>query len=269
MTEKMYQTGSGTVKKTDYLRNKYVVETLRGVVSEMNSQVKVIETTLLMTVGLDMASSIALADAELPFSPKAPDATSSIQTALSNNPDIAKVEAAITAARFGVKAAASGHLPKIALLGKAYRIANSYDAGMVTEDNKSGWMVGFGVEIPIFEGFRVSHEVAEQKANAKKLEHQRDLLRQAIALQIRNACFDLIKAQEKQKSGLEALKSAVENRELNVRAYQEELVETKEVIEAQIYEALLSGQYQKVLYDHLEVQAHLDFIAGVPRGATK
>jgi outer membrane protein TolC len=130
-------------------------------------------------------------------------------------------------------------------------------------------MVGLGVEIPIFEGFRVSHEVAEQKANAKKLEHQRDLLRQGIALQIRNACFDLIKAQEKQKSGLEALKSAVENRELNVRAYQEELVETKEVIEAQIYEALLSGQYQMVLYDHLEVQANLDFIVGVPRGATK
>jgi len=269
MTDKMYQTGSGTVKKTDYLRNKYVVETLRGVVSEMNSQVMATQTTLLMTMGLDMAGSIALVDADLPFAPPATDLAATVKTALSNNPDLAKVEAAIRAAGFGVKAAQSGHIPKVALLGKAYRIANSYDAGIVTDDNKSGWMVGIGVDIPIFEGFRVTNEVAEQKANLKKLEHQRDLLRQGIALQVRNAFFDLIKAQEKQKSGLDAQNTAIENRELNVRAYQEELVETKEVIEAEIYEALLSGQYQKVLYDNLEAQARLEFLAGGQKGTTK
>ena len=269
ITEKMYQTGSGTVKKTDYLRNKFVAETLRGVVAEMDSREKVIQTTLLMTMGLDMADSLTLADSELPYAPKAPDLTATLQTALSNNPDLAKIEAAIQAARFGVKAARSGHLPKVALVGKAYRIANSYDSGIMTEDNKSAWMVGIGVDIPIFQGFRVSNEVAEQRANLKKLEHQRDLLRQGIALQIRSTCFDLLKTQEQQKSGLDALQTAKENRELNVRAYQEELVETKEVIEAQIYEALLSGQYQKILYDHLETQAHLDFIVGERKGTTK
>jgi hypothetical protein len=48
---------------------------------------------------------------------------------------------------------------------------------------------------------------------------------------------------------------------------QEELVETKEVIEAQIYEALLSGQYQQVLYEYVETQARLEFLAGVPSKA--
>jgi outer membrane protein len=47
-----------------------------------------------------------------------------------------------------------------------------------------------------------------------------------------------------------------------VRAYQEGLVETKEVIEAQLMEALMSGQYQKVLYDHVEARAKLDFLVG-------
>lgn len=267
ITEKMYQTGSGTVKKTDYLRNRYVVETLRGVVAEMDSSAKTMRTSLLMVLGLDMAGSVVLEETELPFSPAAPDTAAVLQTALANNPDLARIDAAIQAARFGVKAAQGGHLPKVALLGKAYRIGNSYDAGMMTESNKAGWMVGIGVDIPIFEGFRVSGEVAEQRANLKKLEHQRDLLRRGISLQVRNTCFALIKTQEQQKTGLEALKSAMENRELNVRAYQEELVETKEVIEAQIYEALLSGQYQKVLYDHLDAQAQLDFLAGIPKGA--
>lgn len=68
--------------------------------------------------------------------------------------------------------------------------------------------------------------------------------------------------QEQQKASLAVCQSAKENRELNVRAYQDELVETKEVIEAQIMEALLAGQYQKVLYDHMEAQARLEFLVG-------
>jgi len=185
-----------------------------------------------------------------------------VLAALSGNPDVAKIQAAIQAAQFGVKAAQSGHLPKVALVGKASKILNSYDSGIVTEDNKSSWMVGIGVDVPIFQGFRISNEVAEQRANVKRLEHQLDLLRQGITLQVRSACLDLLKAQQQQKSGLDALKSATENRELNMRAYQEGMVETKDVIEAQIMEALLSGQYQKILYDHLEAQARLELVAG-------
>jgi outer membrane protein len=262
LTEKLYQTGSGTVKKTDYLRNKAIVETIRGVVSEMESQQNVIRTSLLMVMGLDMGSSIEFADKEVPYSPLQEDLKALISTAYSANADIAKVEAGIKAAEAEITAAMSGHIPKVALFGSANKIVNSSDAGVVTPENKSSWMVGVGVEIPIFQGFRVSNEVREKRANFQKLQHQLALLREAVALDIRSTCFGLQKAREQEKSGREALKSATENRELNVRAYQEELVETKEVIEAQLMEALMAGQYQKVLYDHAESQAKLDFLVG-------
>jgi outer membrane protein TolC len=255
------------VKKTDYLRNNLMVETLRGMVSEIEGKEKTLRTTLLMTMGQDMGSAIALADSKLPFHPDAADPNSLLKAAYSNNPDIAKVEAGVRAAEFGLKAARSGHMPKVALVGKASQIWNSFDSGLVTPENKSSWMLGLGVDIPIFQGFRVVHEVAEQKASLRKLQHQRDLLRDGIALQVRSACFDLLKTEEKQESTQKALLSAQENRELNVRAYQEELVETKEVIEAQIIEALLSAQYQQVLYEYLEIQAKLEFLVG--RGKTE
>jgi outer membrane protein len=263
LTEKLYKTGSGTVKKTDYLRNKLVVETIRSMVAEAEGKEKTLRTMLLMVIGQDMGKSFTLANAELAFRPIAVDSNAILKTALANNPDIAKVEAAVRAAEFGVKAARSGHIPKVALVGKAEKIVNSYDSGMVTPENKSSWMIGVGVDIPIFEGFRVSNEVAEQKANLKKLQAQLSLLRDGIALQIRSTCHDLIKTQEKQKSTLEAFSTAKENRELNVRAYQEELVETKEVIEAQIMEALISANYQQVLYDYVEAQARLEFLTGI------
>jgi outer membrane protein len=262
LTEKMYTTGSGTVKKTDFLRNKSMVETIRGVVSEMESKEKVIRTTLLMVIGLDMGGLIELADTKVPFSADPTDPKALIDAAFAANPDIAKVSAAITAAEAGVDAAKSGHLPKLAFVGSAHKIVNSYDSGAVTPDNKENWMVGVGVEIPIFQGFRVTNEVREQKATLQKLQHQLTLLREATALEIRSRCFDLQKAKEQEKSSREALKAATENRELNIRAYQEELVETKEVIEAQLMEALMAGQYQKVLFENAEARAKLDFVVG-------
>jgi outer membrane protein len=262
LTEKLYQTGSGTVKKTDYLRNKSMVETIRGVVSEMESEKNVMRTTLLMVMGLDMASSIELADKEVPFTPATTDPEALIKAAFSTNADIAKVEAAVKAAEADIGAAISGHVPKVALVGSANKIVNSYSAGAVTPENKDSWMVGIGIDIPIFQGFRVANEVREKRANLQKLRHQLALLREAIALDIRSTCFGLQKTKEQEQSSREALKSATENRELNVRAYQDELVETKDVIEAQLMEALMAGQYQKVLYDHAESEAKLDFAVG-------
>ncbi len=56
--------------------------------------------------------------------------------------------------------------------------------------------------------------------------------------------------------------AATENRELNERAYRDELVEIKDVLEAQVMESTLEAQYQKVLYDHIEALAQLNLIIG-------
>ena len=68
---------------------------------------------------------------------------------------------------------------------------------------------------------------------------------------------------QRQKSFAKAAAiSSEENRALNERAYQEELVETKDVIEAQLVESLMKAQYQKALFDHIEARANLEFVVG-------
>ena len=59
-----------------------------------------------------------------------------------------------------------------------------------------------------------------------------------------------------------AYKSSSENRDLHVRAYQDELVETKDMIESQLVEAVLAGQFFKVQYDLVESRAKLELILG-------
>jgi outer membrane protein len=263
LTEKLYTTGSGTVKKTDYLRNKSVVETIRSMTSELESNEKTVRAALVAVIGLDWTTQIELADDAIPFRPVDRDSAGYVAVAFRSSPELAKLDAGLVAARENVKAAQSGHYPKAALFGKFQRIENSYDSGLMTDRNKSAWAAGIGIEIPIFDGFRVSKEVAEAQARLHKLESQGKLLRDSIALEVQRLCWSLAKSREQQKSGLAAAQSATENRELNVRAYQEELVETKDVIEAQLLEALLTAQYQKVLYDYVEGLAKLNFVAGV------
>jgi outer membrane protein len=58
------------------------------------------------------------------------------------------------------------------------------------------------------------------------------------------------------------MKSATENRELNIRAYQNELVDTEKVIRAQLIEALMSAQHYKTRYDHVALQSQMNLVVG-------
>ncbi|MEE9605158.1 MAG: hypothetical protein V3V70_06250, partial [Candidatus Scalindua sp.] len=88
------------------------------------------------------------------------------------------------------------------------------------------------------------------------------LFREGIALQVKEAFLKLTRAQGQVGATEEALNAAQENGELNVRAYQDELVETRDVIEAQLLESFINAQYLKVLYDHIENFTRLEFIIG-------
>jgi outer membrane protein len=60
----------------------------------------------------------------------------------------------------------------------------------------------------------------------------------------------------------EAVQTAFENRQLINKAYSEELVDTKEVIEAQLMESVINARYNKALYDHAAGELELAFILG-------
>jgi hypothetical protein len=58
------------------------------------------------------------------------------------------------------------------------------------------------------------------------------------------------------------MQSAQENRDLNTRAYREELVETEKVIRAQLMEALMSAEHFKARYDYAAILSQLSLVVG-------
>jgi outer membrane protein len=118
------------------------------------------------------------------------------------------------------------------------------------------------MEFPIFDGFLTSGRVAEAKARWSETNEKGLLLREGIGLWVKDILLGLDAAQKQYQATLDAMKAAEENRDLNTRAYQNELVETQDVIRAQLVEALMSVQHYKMLYDHVVLRSRLDLVVG-------
>jgi outer membrane protein TolC len=262
LTEKLYTQGSGRVKKTDYLRNKTVVEWLRSTLKELEGREQLAKAALTNAMGIPWDAPVEPSEKNIPFTPAKAELKDLISEAYLFNPDWASLDAGLVAAEAKIREAGSGHLPKIGLFGSFTHIENSYGQGIVTRENRNSWTVGIGIEIPLFNGLRTVNEVREMRARLGKLKEQQVLLKEGIALQVKHTFIQMMSAQEKKNSTEAAAVAAEENRSLNERAYQEELVETKDVIEAQLMESLMKAQYQKSLYDNIEARANLAFVVG-------
>lgn len=262
LTESMYKNGAGKVNKTDYLDTVVMVETIRSTVAELVKNEGAAEAALAYTMGLDWNATVRPSAEELPYRPFAGNLEELVGTAYEFNPDWTKLEAGLKALNGAVTTARSDYLPKIAFTGELHRWWNSYTAGMATAENKAGWSIGVGAEIPLFNGFLTKNKVAEALAQVGKLKEEKLLLREGIGLQLRELFLGLDAASKTYQAAGKAMAAARENRDLTSRAYQSELVETEKVIRAQLFEALMTAQYDKARYDLVAIDSQISLVVG-------
>lgn len=262
LTENMYKQGSGSVKKTDWLNNKVMVDTLRSMVALLEKNKLMSRAALANTMGLSWDKSVEPEDKKIPIAPFAIDTGEIVEKAYAFNPDWAKVEAGLRAADGALKTAKSGHFPKLALTGDIHKWWPDTDGGLATPENEQGWTFGIGVEFPIFSGMLTKNKIAAARAAIDKIKAEQLLLKEGIGLQVRDILLSLAAAQKTCDASGNALTAATENRSLNVRAYQNELVETDDVIQAQLMEAMMAAQHYKARYEHVALRSRLDLTVG-------
>ena len=262
ITETLYKEGSGTVTKADYLDNEVMVDSLRAIVGPLEENEASSEAALAYTMGLSWKSSVEPSDEEIPYQAYSGNLDELVATAYEFNPDWKKLEAGLRAYEGERLTASSGHYPKLALTGDLRRIWNNYTGGISTSDNRGGWTVGAGVEIPIFDGFLTNGKVAEAQARINQLKEQKLLLREGIGLQIRNLFLGLAAAEKTHQGSSDAMKAAKDDQDLTTRAYESGLVDTARVIRVQLQEALVSATYYKAVYEHLALESSIDLVVG-------
>lgn len=247
LTERLYQHGSMKVKKTDYLRTKTTTAVTRTMLSEARYAREMAHEALGNAMGREWSDNVVLAEADQ-ATPISEGLRELVESAQNFNPDIQQLKLAVQISDDQITEARSGYFPMIGIQAEVHDIQTPYHGGLTNTANRDGWTIGVGMQWNLFDGFQTAGKVNQAKARQRKLESQQILLDQAIALQVKQQFLSIRSANNQTKDSQEAVGYASENRKLHVRAYQEELVETKDVIEAQIVETFAQSTHYRARY---------------------
>lgn len=263
LTAEMYKDGAGKVTKADYLDNQVMVESVRSMVASLEKNEKMAQAALANTMGLAWDVSVRPASTEIPFAAQGGDLTAMVGESYRFNPDWGKLEEALRAAEGALKTARSGYQPKVALTGEIHRWwSTGGNTGLSTTQNRTGWTVGVGVEVPIFNGFLTQNKINEARAQLKQLKEKQFLLHEGLGLQIKDIMLGLEAAMKSDAATEKAMTAAQENRDLNTRAYENGLVETEKVIRAQLMESLMTAQHFMARYQYTALLSRLNVVVG-------
>ena len=259
-TESLYQEGSGRVTKSDYLKNKTMVEVIKAIVSQLEGEEKVAQAALINAMGLEWNSKIEIQEDEIPYIQLNEPLENLVEVLKANNPFLAKVENGLNALQSKIDESKSDYFPSVALMGTYRRLFSDYDYGFTTKENKNLWTVGLGMQINLFNGLRTSARVEEAKANYYQLTEQKELLRKGLTLKLQYIYYKLKSTGDKLNASQEAAATSTENRDLVERAYYSDLMELEDMIQAQLTESMTSAQLQLVKYEYAVLEAELDSV---------
>lgn len=262
LSERLYQGGSLNVKKSDYLRSKLSVNFLESIYQKMDAQKQMAETALANAMGLSYRDSVKVVDESFETPVMDADLDALVESAYKFNPDFSSIKLALQINDAKIDEVKSGYLPQLAFLADTQYIYNDYEYGVINETNRDSWSVGVALKWSLFNGMRTSNELEQSKLEKLQLQDQTLLLQEGVAVQMKQAFLQMDSSYKEYLILLEATQTAKENRELNTRAYREDMVETKDVIEAQLFESFTSGNFYRAEYDYAIAKANIDFIVG-------
>ena len=260
LTEAFYKGDSLRVKKTDYLRTLVTVDLARSMLEQSRASVETAKSALVNAMGLPYDTEIEVTEKGFQTPGKKEALAPLIRDAYRFNPDYAKIRLAVEIADAGIDEQKSGYLPAVGLTANASHYYNSFDGGLYTDQNKNSWTIGVGLRWNIFNGFLDRAKVEEARLRKMRNRHAEVLLEKGLALQIKAAFLQLDRAQKQFDTLKTATLHAQQNADLHIRAYREDMVPTKDVIEAQLTEAFTRSAYYRSLHDYALNKALIDFV---------
>ena len=170
------------------------IDTLRANVELQNEKQRLIEAEadretslygLSRLLNLDPRQPIELGDSLSFFDTPQPEVTLSIEAALGERQEWKALESQIKAAEYQKKASQDSRLPALRFDGNFAYVGTSSSTTLPTYTYQAS------VNLPLFTGGRIHAEIVRGDLEIRKLEQQRDDLRNQIALDVKTALLNL------------------------------------------------------------------------------
>ena len=248
------------VKKLDSDVSKMVAEGVATKADELSVKVKVNEAEMTLTkvenglslskmvlcqlCGIPLDTPITLADESME-NITLPDTyiEGNVNTALSNREELKSLELASKIYRQKVNVTRSEFLPSVGLTA-TYLVTNPSLVNGFERKMRGMWGVGMMVKIPVFHWGEGIYKVKAAKAEANIAQYKLDNVKEKVELQVTQATYKVNEATKKLAMAEKNMAKADENLRYANLGFQEGVIPTSNVLEAQT--AWLSAQSGKI-----------------------
>lgn len=261
-TKGLYEGGSETVNKLDFLKTELAVSYAKSVEIDFASKHQSALAALANAMGINWNSQITI---EEPLNSKVnqdPALESLVQQANQFNPQIGILKLAVRAANEKVDEARSGYFPQIALTAETTHYENGYDKGLANSTNKDGWTIGIGVSLPLFNGSLTSNQVNTAKLQSNQMQDKQKLVEQGVATMVKNLFIEYDAARQQIGVSEQASMNAEENVDLTSRALQIGASKPQDMIEASILQGIIKGNLLRARHDQQLQLAEINYVLG-------
>lgn len=262
LTKKLYEGGSGSVNKLDYLKTEMAVSYAKSVEADFSARHKAAQAALINTMGLPWDSRVTLID-PLDVKPEnKPALEALVRQASEFNPQLGVMKLAVKVAGARIDEARSGHLPQIAITADTTHYLNSYDKGLVNDTNRNSWTIGIGMSLPLFDGWRTSNQVSTARLQRAQMQEREKLVEQGVATLVKSLFIEFDGALQQTAISEQAKQIAQEHADLTSRAFEIGASKPQDLIEAHILQAIIKGNLIRAQHDQLLKLAELDYVLG-------
>ena len=250
------------INRTDYLNAKLTTSLIQSALSKIELNREMLKNAIANLIGLKWDDTVSISYDKNEILNQNISLQELIQKAYESNPDINKINLAVKIKNEQINESESAYYPQVGVFGNLNKTYNSYEYVYLSEDNQNTWNLGIAVKMSIFDGFRTKNDVLEKKLNKKVMDEQKILLEDGLAIQLKNE-FLISSTVYKQIQILkDAVETASENSDLNLKGFQYEMIEAKDLIQSQLTEAYVKADYLKYVHDYLLSLSKIDNLVG-------
>lgn len=142
------------------------------------------------------------------------------------------------AARWGVRAAKSGHLPRVSAFGSV-----DYNYGTITRGDGTSYAAGVVAQWDLWDGFSTRSKIREAEAIFESVQEEARKVRLAVGLEIEQARLNLLSARERLAAAGKAVEQGGESVKLTHERFQQGLALSTQLIDAET--ALLAARVRR------------------------
>lgn len=249
----------GLASRFDLLRAEVQVANLKPQLLRAQNQVELATVNLKTLLGLDLSQEIEV-KGELTFRPYELNEKALMEQALLSRPELNQLRYQRQMAGELIKLARSADLPTIAI-GGSYNFWGNY-LNFKRGNWQSYYSFNLVLNIPIFNGFSSSAQVAKSQAMLHSLELTEKGMMELVKAEIKQAWLNLEQAKEtllSQGKNVEQAQESVRLAELN---YNEGLATFLDVSAAQVALTQARTNYSQALFDYVMALAQLEKAVG-------